>query len=267
MTSCVLAQELDQATLLAYLHGEAEDGVSQHLERCAHCRDRARELARLHDHLTANLYRLDCPSPSKLGEYHLDMLSQGEAGAVAQHLAGCAQCAQELAQLEGYLHDLAPDLEPGLLEQVKGRARVLIAGLVRRATPGQAPAQPALAPAYAGIRGGEPEPQLYEVAEFNVSIESQPDASHPGCWTIVGLVMGFDGEQEAEAQLWQAGARLASSAVSDTGGFCLDNLAPGAYDLVLCAGPCEVHIRDMDVGGGASGRDPTHSDRTTDGPD
>ena len=150
--------------------------------------------------------------------------------------------------------------------KVKGRARVLIAGLVRRATPGRAPGQAALAPAYAGIRGGEPQPQLYEVAEFNVSIECQPDASHPGRWTIVGLVMGFGGDQEAEAQLWQAGARLASSEVSDTGGFCLDNLAPGAYDLVLGAGPTEVHIRDIEVGG-ASGRDPTHSDRTTDGPD
>ena len=265
MTSCGSASKLGDETLLAYMDGEADDQVVQHLAQCPHCRERVRELARLHDRLMTELYRLDCPDPAQLGEYHLNMLSQAETEAVARHLSECAHCAQEVAQLETYIRDLAPDLEPGWVEQARERARVLVATLVRKATSGVGSSQPALAPAFAGLRGDASVPQVYEAEEIGVSIESQPDAGRPGRWSIVGLVFGFD-NPGAEALLWQEGARLASQPISNTGDFYLEGLAPGAYDLVLCAGPTEVHIRDVEVGG-ASGRDPTESDRTTDQPD
>ncbi len=109
--TCVSPPQPAEGDLLAYLDGEADDQVIAHLERCPHCRERARCLAHLQDRLMAQLYRFDCPSPEALGEYYLGVLSGDEAATVAWHLAECPRCAGEMAQLEGYLADLAPDLE------------------------------------------------------------------------------------------------------------------------------------------------------------
>ncbi len=266
MTSCISAPELTDDTLLAYLDGEADQHVALHLRQCPHCRERARHLARFQDRLTTQLYRLDCPSPAQLGEYTLEMLSHKETKAVALHLTECPHCAQEVAQLKTFLQDLAPEPDPNLIDRLRERTRVLIADLVRRGTTGRQPRQPVLAPAFAGVRGEETVPQGYEAEDIRVSIESQPDASHPGRWTILGLVLGFDAGTTAVAHLWQEGRWLASQPVSDAGDFYLGNVAPAEYDLILSAGPIEVHIRDVEVGRGARRHDRSEPDQPVDQP-
>ena len=160
--ACVSPPELNDRQLLTYIDGEADHEVVAHLERCPHCREKARRLSRLQDHLMTRLYRATCPPPVELGEYYLDVLPRDQAAAVAQHLGECPHCARELAQLKGYLAELATAEEPGPVERTRERVRVLVARLVSGGGEVGLLGRPALAPAYVGVRGKEGEPYLYQ---------------------------------------------------------------------------------------------------------
>ncbi len=125
--SCVSPPELSDEQLLAYLdHPEANQEIGLHLKICTYCQEKAETLERFQKTLTTQLYRIDCPSPLELGEYHLRMLPASQMLVISQHVRECPHCASEVAQLEEYfLGDLAP-MENSLL----GQAKVLIAKLV-----------------------------------------------------------------------------------------------------------------------------------------
>jgi hypothetical protein len=245
--ACVSPPELSDRELLTYIDGEADQQVVAHLERCPHCRERARRLARLQDHLTAQLYRVVCPSPLELGEYHLGLLPRDQAAAVARHLAECPHCAREVAQLKEYLTDLAPALEPGPLERIKERTRILVARLVNGGLEAGLLGQPALAPAYAGVRGEGGEPYLYQTDDVQIAIEVQDDAERPGRKAILGLVIGVE-PSGLKTHLWQAEQRVAVVSVDELGNFVIPNLAPGRYELILSGPEVEVHIQELQVG-------------------
>ncbi len=175
--------ELGDAQLLAYLDGEADSEVVEHMEQCAQCRERAKQMALLQGRLTSRLYRLACPSSIDLGEYHLGLLGQEQAGAISLHLAECPHCAHEVAQLRAYLKDLAPDVEIGALE----RARILVAELVRGVQDlGPSPAL-APSPAFAGLRGdGDGGPLVYQAEEYQIVVEIQRDAQRQEAFQLAG---------------------------------------------------------------------------------
>jgi hypothetical protein len=249
--TCVSPPELNDRELLTYLDDEADHQVVAHLEQCPHCRERARHLAHLQDRLTARLYRLTCPSPHELGEYHLGVMPDDQAAAVAQHLAECPHCAGEVAQLKDYLAGLAPSLELGPLEriknQVKGRVRVLVARLVSGGPEGDPLGRSALAPAYAGIRGEGEGLYIYQADDVQIAIEIQDDAEQPGHKTILGLTMGPE-TSEGLAFLWRAEQRIAVVPVDKLGNFVIPALAPGSYELFLGGPEVEVHIQELQVG-------------------
>ena len=85
--TCICPPELEDAQLLAYLDGEADQKTAEHLEKCDHCRERTEHLARFSEHLATSLYRATCPSPADLGEYHLGLLARDDATAIKGHLA------------------------------------------------------------------------------------------------------------------------------------------------------------------------------------
>lgn len=247
--ACVSPPELGDRELLTYIDGEANQQVVAHLERCPHCREKARRLARLQDRLTARLYRFTCPSPMELGEYHLGVLPRDRAAAVARHLAECPHCTREVAQLKGYLAGLAPTLEPGPLEWVKERVRVLVARLVGGGPEGdllRRMKQTAMAPAYAGIRGGEEGPHLYEADDVQVAVEIQDDAERQDRKALLGLVTGID-TRELKAHLWQAEQLVTTVSVDDLGNFVVSNLVSGNYELILSGPEVEIHIQALEI--------------------
>ncbi len=244
--ACVSPPELDDRTLLVYIDDQASADIATHIERCSHCRERAHRLARLQGRITVQLYRIDCPSPFELGEYHLGLLPAAQMEAIGHHLDKCLHCRREVTQLEGYLADLEPTLEPGPLEQTVERIRVLVARLVSGRPLGQA----ALSPAFASVRGGEQEPLIYEAGEVQVMIEIQEDADRPDHRMILGLVIGLDTPQELEAHLWAAGQRLATVPVDELGNFVLSNVICGSYELILSRPETDIHIQDLEIGTG-----------------
>jgi hypothetical protein len=235
--------ELDDAQLLAHLDGEEDPNVAAHLAECARCQDRARQLAAFHDRLTAGLYRHGCPSSTDLGEYHLGLLPREGAAAISRHLAECPHCTREVVQLEQYLADLAPDVALGPLEQVK----IVIAELVRGVQGlGQLPTF-APAPVYAGVRGEEAGPLVYEGDDYQIMIEIQRDGERRDRHALLGLVTGPD-PGELEAHLWAGGELLATAPIDELGNLFIANLPPGLYDLNLSGGQVEIQIQALQVG-------------------
>ena len=245
--ACVSPPELNDRQLLTYTDGEADHEVVAHLERCPHCREKARCLIHLQDHLMARLYRIACPPPVELGEYYLDVLPRDQAAAVAQHLVECPHCARELVQLKGYLAELATAEEPGPVERIKERVRVLVARLVSGGVEVGLLGRPALAPAYVGVRGGEGEPYLYQADEVQVAIEVQDDADRPGRRVVMGLVIGME-PGGLDAHLWRAARPVATVPVDELGNFIIPDLGPGSYELILSGPEMEIHIQEVQVG-------------------
>jgi hypothetical protein len=124
---CVWPPELDGRELLTYVDGEADLPVVAHLERCQYCREKAHRLARVQERLIDRLYRLTCPTPAELGEYHLDLLPGDQASAVNTHLTDCPHCSQEFGQLKDYLTELTPDVANGSLRYVRAHASMRVA--------------------------------------------------------------------------------------------------------------------------------------------
>jgi hypothetical protein len=233
---------------LAYLDGEATDEVIFHLEHCDHCRQRAKDLTGQEESMLARLYRTACPDPYVLGEYHLGLLSGREAENAAHHLAGCPHCRREVAQLEGFLGELAPTLELGRLDQVRQSLRVWIARLLDQGAGASGPALPALAPLRLGVRGGDSGPRLYQAGDVQLSIDLQADSRHPDRTLLLGLMIGVD-PAGFEAHLWRAGRHLVTVPVDELGNFALPDLEAGRYDLIVAGPDTEIHVQDLQVGG------------------
>jgi hypothetical protein len=227
--SCISPPELTDQQLLAYLDGESHREVKAHLEQCLYCLEKARQLARLQARLRSRLHRLTCPSPIELGEYHLRLLAPAQATAVAQHLRECPHCAQEVAQLKGYLSELAPAMEPGLLGQVK----VLVAQLVGGQREDRPPGEHAFVPAFVAIRGGAQGPITLQADGLLIVLDVQP--AEEGRVTVLGQVAADDQDlwTGALVELSQAGTLQLTTTVDDLGAFHCAGIPPGSTEIKI----------------------------------
>ncbi len=241
--ACVSPPELDNKTLLTLIDDEADHHVAAHLEQCPHCREKAHRLARLHNYLSAQLYRLTCPPPITLGEYHLGVLLRDQMTSVARHLVECPHCSREMVQLRDFMAKPIPTLEFNLQRSIK----ILVARLVHGSQGGAWAGSPGLAPGYAGLRGEEEQGlYLYQANDVQIAVEIQDDARQRGHKALLGLVTGMD-THELSAHLWQIKQRVATTLVDDLGNFVFPNLAPGNYKLILSGPEDEVHVREMEI--------------------
>jgi anti-sigma factor RsiW len=198
---------------------------------------------RLEQRLRRQLFRVNCPDTMDLGEYQLGMLSSARAAEVTQHLAGCAHCRGELAQLEASALPAAADArQPGPQERTGLRIAQLIAGWADVWSPGPAPLQAIPV----GLRGGAPGPALYQVDDVQIALTVAAAEGSADRRVLSGLVVGLPAES-AEARLWQDQALVAVAAVDELGQFELPELAPGRYDLVLAAAGQEVHVPQLEL--------------------
>jgi len=242
--NCISSPQLNDSDLLAYGDGLANSAVTEHIRQCPHCRQKAARLARLQEQLTTHLFRVACPAPEDIGEFHAEMLPPNRRAEIAQHLGECPHCVLELEQLQAYLADLSPDLEISPLERLKERARVLVAHLVTGGGMSQLP----LVPAPVGIRGDEAGPAIYQAEGVEVLLEVQEDAERPDRRAILGLVTGLEDAGQTKVTVIAAGEPVAITSVDELGNFIIPNLVPAAYDLVLAGPTLDIHISDFNVG-------------------
>jgi hypothetical protein len=239
---------LDDVELLMALDGETSREVAMHVSQCPQCSQRSAELASAQRLATARLFRATCPSALELGEYRLGMLPAARTTAVQQHVAVCPHCTEEMAQLTAFMDAPDPLLHPTLATAIKKQVQVLVARLASGPQLGSLFGQPALAPAYAGLRGAGDEPLIYEAGETQISIEVQEDALHPGYWAIVGLLSDLGEEPATHAGLWRDQRAVASAQVDEIGNFSFASLEPGDYELFISGAQLDIHVQSLPVG-------------------
>lgn len=220
-TSCVSPPELNEGQLLAYLdHPEANQEVLLHLTQCSYCHQKAETLERFQKTLSAQLYRIDCPSSQELGEYHLRMLPASQMLVIRQHVRECPHCAGEVAELESFLGDQTPRPEDSLLE----RANVLVARLVAGGELTFTPAAPAL-------RGEAKGPMTFAAEGIIIVLDIQPTAE--GKANILGQVAADhqDDWTGALVELRRDSLLQISTTVDDLGAFQCEGVMPGQQEL------------------------------------
>lgn len=241
---CQNVPQFEDFELMMALDGQADPEVAMHMSQCPHCKERAAQLAAIQHAATTRLFRTDCPSALELGEYRLGMLPAAATAHLQQHLAVCPHCAQELAQLASFMDGPDPFLQSDPLAAIKQSVTVLVARLASRPQFGGLLGQPIPSPALAGLRGEADGPLIYEAGDAQVVLEVQSDEEHAGRRAIIGLVMGWI-NQEVQVHLWRDEQQVATVALDTFGNFCIDDLAPGAYELFITGELTEIHIQDL----------------------
>ncbi len=177
--------------------------------------------------LTRKLYRVECPDPHALGEYHLGLLE--DRPEVTAHVRECRLCQEELAALERFL---------GVRERPP--ARVLLAQWL----PSLRVAEPA--PAFA-LRG---EPRMtsatYRAEEFTVTLSVHDDPRGADLRILSGVVTPLDMAHGGRALL-SGPVHTAEAPVDPAGQFAFDQVPAGRYTLELQLGDATVQVYPLEV--------------------
>ena len=244
---CIATPALDDVALLMYLDNEAEDGIIEHVEQCARCRLRAKQLADEQTNLTAHLFRqTDCPSTIELGEYHLGALPQLQFTAIAQHLDTCLHCAEEVVQLERFMVELAPSLEVSSATEPapkESKTQVLVAKLVEGFA--QLGALGGMQPAFGGVRGEEEEQYTYQVGDIEINLEVEEDINQPDRKSIFGLLTGLDDPSVITVSVWKGEEQIASVEMDEIGNFIVPELMTERYTVVFEGPETEIRIPEI----------------------
>ncbi|MCX6050076.1 MAG: hypothetical protein NT075_33685 [Chloroflexi bacterium] len=248
---CIRPPAVPDEQLLALIDGAATDDVVAHVEQCGACRDRANHLARQQGQLAVQLYRVACPSPLDLGEYHLGLLSTERIPAIAEHLATCAPCEQELQRLQGYLLALAPTLATApapaapIRESAAERLQVFVATLVD--TLSGAVTGGGRTPALAGLRGGEPEEQwVYAVGDLQIIIAMPPEPKSVRKG-LFGLILGLETDEKAEVNVELQRHQSDTTVMTEGHNFVFEHVTPGVYTLILRSPGQAIRIENLTV--------------------
>jgi hypothetical protein len=213
---CISSPALDNVEIASYVEGEADEATVAHIKQCPFCSERARQWTLLQNRLREQFYRVNCPTPMELGDYHLGFLSDSQKLGIPQHVRECLLCRQEVAILENFLSTLAP--ESNLL----GAAKVRIARLMG------AQAENGLAQA---LRGEAKGPLTFEADGFVIVLDIQPAAE--GSFNILGQVAADDQEKWTGAlvEFRQGDELQLSTTVDDLGAFRSDGMESGSKEL------------------------------------
>src|SRR5215208_5371151 len=178
---CITSPALDDSKIVSYVEGEADDAVVTHIRACPFCSERANRWTLLQNSLRKKLYRVTCPTPMELGDYHLGLLPDPKKLVVAQHVRECPLCRREVAELEGFMGEMAPEVS------LLGAARVLIARLIGTGT------EPGGRPAFGTLRGEEQGPLTFEAEGVVMTLDVQ--TGPPGQVSILGQVAAEDQDE------------------------------------------------------------------------
>lgn len=222
---CITSPALDNIEIAKYVDGEADEAVIEHIKECPFCHEKAGRWALTQSRLKEQLYRVDCPTPMELGDYHLRLLAAPQMLLVGQHVRGCPLCRREVAELGDFLKD--PVAEPGLL----GTAKVLLARLTGGPTAPAERAQNGLAPATLALRGKVKGPLTFGADGIVIVLDIEPGSE--GRAKILGQVAAADQDQwtEAVAELSQGNKLQFSTTVDDLGAFRFEGVLPGTQTL------------------------------------
>ncbi len=218
---CSQPPALTDDEISALLDNLADANIVAHIAHCAKCAIRFRRAKQIELLLRQNLLRSDCPTPARLREYHLGLLTATEERVILRHLEQCALCKAEIEDLRLFLSVDEP-VQPVPVapppRQSQPRRGTIIARLL--------PQLPALA-----LRGSGSNPLTAEANGATIFLDIQP--TNDGRVTINGQLVAEEQEHwnGALVELWQAGALQATASLDDLGSFFCGPIIPGQSEL------------------------------------
>lgn len=219
---CITSPALDDTEIVRYVEGEADDAVVAHIKECPFCSERASRWTLLQNRLRKQLYRVTCPTPVELGDYHLGLLPASQMLVIGQHLRECALCRREVAELENFLDELAPEIS------LLGAVKVLIARLIGGI--GE-PGNEGLMPSGVALRGETKGPITLETDGIVIVLDIQ--STNGGRANLIGQVAAANQDQWTGAlvELRQDNKLHSSTKVDDLGAFRAEGIMLGSHEL------------------------------------
>jgi hypothetical protein len=249
MTECIDLAAIKEGDLMAYLEGDTEDRVREHVENCSVCADEVARLRETSRGLLTLMYRADCPAPEILAQYQMDLLSNSDQLEVAAHVRTCPHCARELEELV-----IREEEEDSLTQMILHVLEDVVQTVEATMTPRGRPHP-------VGVRGTEDGGRTFHfhaddpstVSEatseqaVDVLIGFQPGTPATGTRTLLGSVVQTEAVSGGRAWLFREGDKPVSSLVDHLGTFTFTDLAPGEYDLALEVGQKALLMRGVVV--------------------
>ncbi len=222
---CITSPALDDTQIVSYVEGEADDIVVAHIKECPFCSERANRWTLLQNSLRKQLYRVTCPTPLELGDYHLGFLPAPQMLVVAQHIRECPLCMREVVELENFLDDRASEVS------LLGAAKVLIARLMSGQTESGKPGENGFIPSGVALRGEAKGLITLQADGMLIVLDLQP--TDWGMINTLGQVAADDQDQWTGAlvELRQDNELQFSTTVDDLGAFRFEGILPGSKEL------------------------------------
>jgi hypothetical protein len=235
--------------LEAYADGEALPHVAAFFEANPAIKSIWLRQRKLEAQLNSVLYRFDCPSPETLQAYYWRELPTTASNQFENHLQQCPLCRAEMASLQGFMRETAPaaQAEPALrphsqnsfpqnlllrAQEFADQMRLVIANLV-----------PPVAPQFATValrgdsvprlQGAAQTSLLFEADDTDISLLVQKEQA--GTLRLAGQLFASDLPTNTFCKLVPASLEEVpvQAQVDDTGNFVINQLQPGAYQLVI----------------------------------
>ena len=236
MNECINPALIEGGDLIAYVDGEADALVRQHVESCPACLRRAGELGQVTQGVLGMMYRASCPEPEQLGLHHLKLLSASEELVMAAHLRKCVHCTEELALL-------AIEEEPdGLITMVWdlfGQVGQVIEGVFMPA--------PRRRGAVRRKHSRKQDPQHYIADEIQLMLDFQPGRRGRREGKLVGTILSAIPETGSQAWLFADGEVPIATEIDRLGTFIFDRIKPDSYDLALEIEQKAILLREVQV--------------------
>lgn len=223
---CRLPPPLTEEQISAFLDGEAEPAVRQHVIECAYCAARVAQARQVEAMMQQQFFRWDCPTAQQLGDYHLGLTGEEDNRRISAHLQHCAHCRAELADLRAFLSAPDPGDVPESPSQSPPFGFSRLRDIVARLAPSPAPAL--------ALRGENAGPLVFEAGGVTVFIQLK----------TVNDVTILEGQLAADdltawegslVQLHQAHRLQAAAVVDELGGFRFEPFVKQASDLHMAA--------------------------------
>lgn len=227
---CINPSEIAEGDLVAYLHGDATPGITEHIVNCLFCAEQVEQLRVVDAQLLASFYRDTCPAAEVLADFALNRLSAPEKLRVAAHIRSCAHCSEEISSVR----DLADEEPPSLLEQLR---EMLALALVARPI-----AFPAAIPAR-----GEGWQGRFEVDDYIITLSVRAG-------NLTGKARHREASTEADysGDAWLLGKELVEGDISHCevdalGRFQIAPQGEGIYSLLLQIGGQSIALEEVNV--------------------
>lgn len=241
MMQCSFPPPLTEDQLSDALDGVADLSVHEHLEHCAHCRERLAEAQRIETALQNTLYRWDAPSPDELADYVMGLLDDSARSQIEAYLRTSPSTREEVKNMRAFLNLEASPVKPTPIQREpskrrppsKPRLEEIIAALIPKSL------QPALR-GEGGISRGELTAEGRGVTIF-IEYIAEGDT-----YTLTGQVMAgeMDAWVGALVQLLAQGRLVGSTVLDAAGDFKLPNVPSGMYDLRIASENNRVIVID-----------------------